>query len=169
MRRPVVVKQNLYPSLFISKVFLRRVKPCRSPSIRTLDERFIARCKLGVLVSVGAATCSATLASTLGERSWARPSAQSPKLGFGLLRYFAQLCCCQHRSLRIAQGFIAFSTDPQPMQQHCQFASRRNDGPFLSILATTLGQLQTPSSEIAISSKQIGRASFRVSSEYALV
>src|ERR1035438_6218059 len=29
---------------------------CRHPSIRTLDERFLARCKLGVLVSAGAAT-----------------------------------------------------------------------------------------------------------------
>src|SRR5271166_5458732 len=113
-----------------------------------------ARCKLGVLVSAGAATCSATLASTIEDRSWARPSAQSPELGFGHLRYFAQLCCCQHRSLRVAQRFINFSTDPQPMQQHCQLASRRNDGPFLSILATTLGQLQTPASQIAISSKR---------------
>src|ERR1035441_6866010 len=40
MRRPVVVKQNLHPSLFLGKVFLRRVKPCRYPSIRTLSERF---------------------------------------------------------------------------------------------------------------------------------
>ena len=29
---------------------------CRHPSIRTLCERFIARCQMGVLVSVGAAT-----------------------------------------------------------------------------------------------------------------
>ena len=40
------------------------------------------------------------------------------------------------------------------MQQHGQFASRRNDGPFLSILATTLCQFQTPASQIAISSKR---------------
>ncbi len=40
------------------------------------------------------------------------------------------------------------------MQQHCQLASRRNDGPFLSCFATTLGQFQTPSSQIAISSKR---------------
>ncbi len=41
-----------------NKVFLsRRVAHCRHPSIRTLNERFLfARCKLGVLVSVGAAT-----------------------------------------------------------------------------------------------------------------
>src|SRR5271157_2754146 len=109
-----------------------------------------ARCKLGVLVSAGAATCSATLASTIGGRSWARPSAQSPELGFGLFLYFAQLCCCRHGSVRIAQRFIDFSTDPQPVQQHCQLASRRNDGSFLSVLATPLGQLQTPASQIAV-------------------
>ena len=40
------------------------------------------------------------------------------------------------------------------MQQDRQFASRRDDGSFLSVLATTLGQLQTPSSQIAISSKR---------------
>ena len=54
----------------------------------------------------------------------------------------------------IAQWFIHFSADPQPMQQDRQFASRRNDGSFLSVLATTLGQLQTPSSQIAISPKR---------------
>jgi uncharacterized protein len=36
---------------------------------------------------------SATLAATIGDRSWARPSAQSPELGFGLLLYFSQLSC----------------------------------------------------------------------------
>src|SRR5271169_327076 len=34
---------------------------CRHPSIRTLNERFcFTRCKLGVLVSAGAATCLST-------------------------------------------------------------------------------------------------------------
>ena len=40
------------------------------------------------------------------------------------------------------------------MQQDRQFASRRNDGSFLAILATALGQLQTPTSQIAINSKR---------------
>src|SRR5271157_3749749 len=40
------------------------------------------------------------------------------------------------------------------MQQNRQLTCRRNDGSFLSVLATTLGQLQTPSSQIAISSKR---------------
>src|SRR5271166_586008 len=54
----------------------------------------------------------------------------------------------------MAQRFVDFSADPQSMQQHCQLASRGNDGPFLSRLAATLGQLQPPSSQIAISSKR---------------
>ena len=54
----------------------------------------------------------------------------------------------------LRKRFVDFSTDPQPMQQHRQFASRRNDGPFLSLLAAALGQLQTPSSQIAVSSKR---------------
>ena len=40
------------------------------------------------------------------------------------------------------------------MQQHRQFASRRNDGPFLSRLAAAFGQPQTPSSQIAVGSKR---------------
>ena len=39
-----------------SQSFISRDNYCRHPSIRTLDERFLARCKLGVLVSAGAAT-----------------------------------------------------------------------------------------------------------------
>src|ERR1019366_2909374 len=39
------------------------------------------------------------------------------------------------------------------MQQDRQLASGSNDGPFLSILATPLGQFQTPSSQIAVSAE----------------
>ena len=57
----------------------------------------------------------------LYEGSWARHLSQSPKLGgrarlFGtnsLRNYF--LCSCTHRLLSIAQRFVHFSTDPQPM------------------------------------------------------
>jgi hypothetical protein len=45
------------PTLFPKALFSRyHYYYCRHPSIRTLDERFLARCKLGVLVSAGAAT-----------------------------------------------------------------------------------------------------------------
>src|SRR5271169_2242424 len=54
---------------------------------------------------------------------------------------------------KISLDIPFYRTDPQPMQQHGQLASRRNDGPFLSVLATALCQLQTPASQIAISSK----------------
>jgi hypothetical protein len=39
------------------------------------------------------------------------------------------------------------------MQQDRQLASGSNDGPFLSRLAAAFGQLQTPSSQIAVSAK----------------
>jgi hypothetical protein len=43
--------------LFSLDRFVSRRVACRHPSIRTLDEGFLfARCKLGVLVSAGAAT-----------------------------------------------------------------------------------------------------------------
>ena len=54
---------------------------CRHPSIRTRCERFIARCKLGVLDSAGAATCYCDLHSILQMEYWARPMTQSPELG----------------------------------------------------------------------------------------
>jgi hypothetical protein len=44
------------PRLFPKASFRANYYYCRHPSIRTLDERFLARCKLGVLVSAGAAT-----------------------------------------------------------------------------------------------------------------
>src|SRR4051812_13432031 len=40
MRRPVVVKQDLHPSLFGRQGFSPPRRHCCHPSIRTLDERF---------------------------------------------------------------------------------------------------------------------------------
>ena len=40
---------------------------CRHPSIRTLSELLIARCKLGVLDSAGAATCYCDLSLDLAD------------------------------------------------------------------------------------------------------
>jgi len=69
---------------FMGKVFFPfdPGRHCRHPSIRTLGERVLsARCKLGVLVSAGAATCSATSLPFRGNGSWARLSTQSPEPG----------------------------------------------------------------------------------------
>src|SRR5579862_9520917 len=60
MRRPASVK---VVCLFLPCVFaFEPSRLCRHPSIRTLNERLFARCKLGVLNSAGAATCESTLA-----------------------------------------------------------------------------------------------------------
>ena len=47
------------------RFFARRAAFCRHPSIRTLSELSIARCKLGVLDSAGAATCYCDLSLDL--------------------------------------------------------------------------------------------------------
>src|SRR5881397_445927 len=65
----------------LDKVFF----PAELPLSATLpsalfDERFFARCKLGVLVSAGAATCLSTCSSILKNGSWARRLTQSPEL-----------------------------------------------------------------------------------------
>jgi len=41
----------------LDKVFLRRVATVATLPSALFNERFVARCKLGVLVSAGAATC----------------------------------------------------------------------------------------------------------------
>ena len=42
------------------------------------------------------------------DRSWARPFAQSPELGFGLLLYFRELCCiCERFHRTIQEEFYA--------------------------------------------------------------
>src|SRR6476661_4143945 len=36
------------------------------------------------------------------------------------------------------------------MEEHCQFACRRDEGSFLSVPTTTLGQLQTPAPKVPV-------------------
>jgi hypothetical protein len=85
---------------------------------------------------------------------------QSPELGFGLLFVFLPkkiltLCCRRHRCLvAVVQRFVHFSAYPQAMQQHRQLSCCCNHRPLLPILATTLGQLQTPAPQVAVRSKR---------------
>jgi hypothetical protein len=66
MRRPVGVKANLF-SLRGTSLFSRRVATVAMlPSALSRSDGF-ARCKLGVLVSAGAAICLSPCGSTLGE------------------------------------------------------------------------------------------------------
>ena len=60
MRRPVSVKLVLQLPLIVEWSSSEPGRLCRHPSIRTLWRAIFARCKLGVLVSVGAATCEST-------------------------------------------------------------------------------------------------------------
>jgi len=99
----------------LEKVFLRRVatvailpsallvSDCRSVQVGC--SRFSRCCHL-----------FGDLSSILKDRSWATPLTQSLEPGFGLRLHFGQLFCYHHRPLRIAQRFVDFSTNPQPMQ-----------------------------------------------------
>src|SRR5580704_5186658 len=62
MRRPVRVKSVLQLPLVVEWSYWEPSRLCRHPSIRTLYERWFARCKLGVLRTAGAATCESTSA-----------------------------------------------------------------------------------------------------------
>ena len=67
----------------LDMIFFRRAVTVATLPSALVDERLIARCKLGVLVSAGAATCLSTSLPLQGG-SWARHSTQSPELGFWL-------------------------------------------------------------------------------------
>ena len=85
--------------VFVCHFFFCR---CRVATVATLPSALfvsdlIARCKLGVLVSAGAATC---LSTSLSISRWKLGQAiiavtETRHLGFVLPIYFAELCCCR--------------------------------------------------------------------------
>ena len=111
---------------------------------------------MGVLVSVGAATCESTSAPTssvgvgpqdLVAVTWTRRLSSALRIAT-LSGYFP------HRSLPIAQWFVHLSAYPQPMQQHRQFSRHRHHRSLLGIFPSSLGQLQSPAPQIAVFSKR---------------
>ena len=71
------------------------------PSASSLVSGLVARCKLGVLVSAGAATC---LSTSLPSRGWKLGQAfgavtGSLRLGFVLLIYLSELRCCRQQGV----------------------------------------------------------------------
>jgi len=73
-------------SSFRESVPIQPSRLCRHPSIRTLCWAIVARCKLGVLDSVGAATCESTSVPPF-RRELVQDLSQSPDLG-GRARLF---------------------------------------------------------------------------------
>src|ERR1700747_1190265 len=153
MRRPVGVKSNL--GFFIDMCFCSAewpLSPCFHPHSR--GAIYFARCMLGVLGSAGAAICLAPCGSALAE--WNLGQAINAVTETRLWAFFFSLpgtvlillCCfvlrgCRHgRSAAVVERFVHFSAHAQMMQQHCQLSCGRHDRSFLSVLPTTLGQLQ---------------------------
>src|SRR5438309_7730001 len=142
------------------KVFSPAECHCRHPSIRTLDERSFRSVQVGYSRFSRCCQLIIDLSFHLKDRSWARRLTQSPELGvlafdFPFPEMFLFLCCDRQRTLRaVVQRFVHFSAYPQVMQQHCQLACRGDDGSFLPVPASTLGQLQTPAPQIAVRAKR---------------
>ncbi len=140
----------------LDKVCSGRVSHCRHPSIRTLDERLFRS------VQVGRSRFS-RCCHLLGDLYFISKDAVGPGvrrshrnsaswfLTFLSPEMFLWLCCDRQRTwLAIVQRFVHFCAYPQVMQQHRQLPCRGNDGTFLPVPSTTLGQLQSPSSYTAV-------------------
>ena len=102
-------------------------------------ERLFARCKLGVLVSAGAATCESTLApiSSTGV---------GPGLGRSHLNSAVELGSsdptlrhCAYHFVVVPQWLINFPAHPQLVQQYGQLPRDRNHRSFLGIFSAPLG------------------------------
>src|ERR1700686_577154 len=59
-----------------------------------------------------------------------------------------------HRFLTIAQWFVHLSPYPQPMQQDRQLSSHGHHRSLLGIFPSSLGELQSPSPQIAVLAKR---------------
>ena len=140
MRRPVSVKSVFCFSLLGD--FFLLLSPSASAAIlpsALFVERFFARCKLGVLNSVGAATCESTSALVFSTGA-------GPGLGRSHLNSAVELGCRNrnslghfpHRFLTIAQWFVHLSAYPQPMQQYRQLPRHSNHRSLLGIFSSSL-------------------------------
>jgi hypothetical protein len=92
------VSSRFFFFLSIRGFALEPSRLCRHPSIRTLCGAIVARCKLGVLDSVGAATCESTSVPPF-RRERVQDLSQSPDLGgrarlFWIPSLFLLFCSC---------------------------------------------------------------------------
>ena len=64
--------------------------------------------------------------------------------------FLSELCSYWSPLSRIVKWLILVATNPEMMKQHGKFACDGDDRPSLSSLASTLGQLQSPSAQIGV-------------------
>ena len=105
--------------VFVLSLALSAETPVATLPSALFYERFFTRCKLGVLVSAGAATCLSTSLPSQGQKLGQAINAVTGtrRLGFVLPIYWTELRCYQHGSATISQRFVNLSAHPQAMQQ----------------------------------------------------
>src|SRR6266852_9894031 len=113
----------------------------------------VGGCKLGVLVSVGAATCLSTSPPFLEWRV-GPGDYRSHRNSAVVTRQFGSwgLSDCGQYAL-VAQRLVHVTAHPQSLKQYGQLPRHRHHGSLLGILATALGQPQPPASQITVGSK----------------
>ena len=82
-------------------------------------------------------------------------SHRNSALGFVFPVYLTYLRCCrQQRLTAVAERLVDLAAHPQSMQQDGQLPRHRHYRSFLRILASALGQPQTPAPQITVGSKR---------------
>src|SRR6202790_3328993 len=159
MRRPVDVNAHFRFLLFVS---LFRFSQAASVAILP-SALFCERYSLGASWVFSFQRCCYLRTDLCSQRfcgSWAPGPSRSHlesavELG---CRDRNSLSHFPHRFLTIAQWFVHLSAYPQPMQQDRQLSSHGHDGSLLGIFPSSLRQLASPSPQITVFSKKIGRA-----------
>jgi len=131
---------------------------CRHPSIRTLDERFIRSVQVGC--SRFSRCCHLIFDLSFHLYDGVGPGVRRSHRNSALKLWASSLCFLvlgsklgsklrrgrQRDFSLVAQWFVSFSTDPQPMQQHRQLSRHRDHRSFLPILSPSLRQFESPPS-----------------------
>ena len=140
MRRPVSVKSVLQLPLVVEWSSSNRSASAAILPSALFCERWFARCQLGVLVSVGAATCESTSAPI----SW---TGVGPGLGRSHLNSAVPLdesnptlCHCAFDGSLVVQWFVNLAAHPQLVKQYRQLPSNRNHRTFLGVASSALAQ-----------------------------
>jgi hypothetical protein len=149
MRKPVSVKSDI-----------RSVLPCRSgpPLPPSLPSALLGeRCSLGASWAFSFQSVlppDFRLRLRLSNGGLGQRLSQSPELGGrnSAIRIL-DLCRCGQHAL-IAERFVALIAHLQSMKQDGQLPRHCHHRSFLRILASALGQSQTPASQITVGSEE---------------
>jgi hypothetical protein len=158
MRRPQMSRPPRRPTL-LSLLAVRPVELWVHPRVFHPHSRRAS--SWGLRCMRGYHRCGAAI-STAASKADDAP-AQSPRTGVEPLQLVCQSASCLQlfsylkllwgrlslRRRSVQRDKVRFA-DPEPMQQHRQFAGHRHNGSLLAVLASVLGEFQPESLQIAI-------------------